>query len=303
MRLWRWALLVVCRADLDGVSLLSRRCHEALHFSLVQTSGEVNLTQMAPMMSLDTACKHHPGAVFDLYLYEKGGASVQPAVVAAMKKAGCTLRPRVVDEEIFEDTPLESFVRQKWKTILAGEHHVVQLSDLVRLMVLWRHGGWYLDTDVLVLKPLNELHDVVGKCDQELVNNAVLHFTRASPFLSHLAKYVEEVYDPSIYACLGPRLLTKAVEQWQKACGTQCLTVLKPNSFYPVRWEAAKSIFQLPISEERMNGLLRDSYVLHAFNFAAKTQRASPGSIFHRVYRKNCVICSVQVSKADLKSM
>ena len=75
MKILPWALLVACRADADGVSLLRKT--EPQHFTLVQTFGAVKLTQNAPMMSLDTACKHHPGAVFDLYLYEKGGASLQ----------------------------------------------------------------------------------------------------------------------------------------------------------------------------------------------------------------------------------
>lgn len=140
MKILPWALLVACRADADGVSLLRKT--EPQHFTLVQTFGAVKLTQNAPMMSLDTACKHHPGAVFDLYLYEKGGASLHPSVIEAMESAGCTLRPQVFNETIFEGTPLESFARAKWKTISESEFHVVQLSDLVRQAVLWRHGGW-----------------------------------------------------------------------------------------------------------------------------------------------------------------
>ena len=290
MRLWPWALLVACRADCDGVSLLTRRT-EPLHFTLVQTFGEVSLTRYAPMITLDTACKHHPGAVFDLYLYEKG-ASLLPSVVQAMETAGCTLRPQVFNETIFEGTPLESFARSNLKTILEGEFHVAQLSDLVRQAVLWRHGGWYLDSDVLVLKPLNGLHDVVGKCDEELVNNAVLHFTKGSPFLSHLMTYPEQVYDPGRYDCLGPLLFTEAVNDWQGACGKHCLTVLKPDSFYPISWETAKVYFQKLMSEKKMNSWLKDSYVLHAFNFAAGYLHPKPGSIFDRAYKKNCAICS-----------
>ena len=91
-------------------------------------------------------------------------------------------------------------------------------------------------------------------------------------------------------------MLTKAVKDWQKACGKHCLTVLKPRSFYPIRWQTAKIIFENEISENRTNRLLKGSYVLHAFDFAAGPaahERPKPGSIFHRVYRKNCVICSL----------
>ena len=36
------------------------------------------------------------------------------------------------------------------------------LSDFFRTAVTWKYGGWYLDYDVVVLKPLDKLKNVIA---------------------------------------------------------------------------------------------------------------------------------------------
>ena len=57
-------------------------------------------------------------------------------------------------------------------------------------------------------------------------------------------------------------------------------------------------IYQDPMSEKRINHLLNDSYVLHAFNYVAHSERARKGSMFEQLYAKNCVVCSLQSLKS-----
>ena len=114
-------------------------------------------------MTLDTACRHHPFAVFDLYVQQNTSASVDPKVVEAMKKANCSLEVKPFEpQSFFEGSPFEAFARGNLSTLLAGTFNTTQVTNLLRATALWRNGGWYLDTDVVVLRPLTGLQNVVG---------------------------------------------------------------------------------------------------------------------------------------------
>lgn len=61
----------------------------------------------------------------------------------------------------------EPFARSKWRV----EH----TSDVLRYLTLYKWGGVYLDTDMLVVKSLTTLgHNWVAREDNELVNAAAI---------------------------------------------------------------------------------------------------------------------------------
>ena len=142
------------------------------------------------MMTLDTACRHHPFAVFDLYVQQNTSASVDPKVVEAMKKANCSLEVKPFEpQSFFEGSPFEAFARGNLSTLLAGTFNTTQVTNLLRATALWRNGGWYLDTDVVVLRPLTGLQNVVGLAgDADLVNGAVMHLPKQSGLVDALAR-------------------------------------------------------------------------------------------------------------------
>ena len=57
------------------------------------------------------------------------------------------------------------------------------LSNMVRLALVWHYGGFYADFDTVCLRTVKGLKNVVGSQSSELVNNAVFHFDRHHPFL------------------------------------------------------------------------------------------------------------------------
>jgi len=66
-----------------------------------------------------------------------------------------------------------------------------ETSDLFRYKLLYEKGGWYFDTDCLLLKPLTPLFDRDYVFGWELpieVNNAVLKFPKGEPMLDQLYK-------------------------------------------------------------------------------------------------------------------
>ena len=56
---------------------------------------------------------------------------------------------------LFEDTPLETFDLRKTATL-------PQYSDAVRLALLYRFGGSWIDTDDILVRPLTNLSNLIG---------------------------------------------------------------------------------------------------------------------------------------------
>ena len=150
----------------------------------------MDLKSRSPMMTLDTACRHHPGAVFEFYLEQNRNASIDPSVVKAMKKANCELEVKPLDpKSFFEGSPFQDFARDNMSKVLANaRYHKTMVTDIFRAAVLWHHGGWYLDTDLVVLRSLGGMKNVLGFQEQNYVNGAVMHLPDHSSFVNALAR-------------------------------------------------------------------------------------------------------------------
>ena len=141
-------------------------------------------------MTLDTVCKHHPGAQIDVYVQAGTPARIHPSVVEAMRKVGCSVVEQRFDPlTFFEGTPFEAFAAANMTKLLDGPYRTTMITDLVRMAALWKNGGWYLDTDVVVLRPLTSLRNVAAyqNMEKKTLNGAVMHLEKGSRFIEHVA--------------------------------------------------------------------------------------------------------------------
>ncbi|XP_068221597.1 lactosylceramide 4-alpha-galactosyltransferase-like isoform X2 [Palaemon carinicauda] len=76
-------------------------------------------------------------------------------------------------EEIFSETPLwELFNSDKW---LRGTSWAkINLSDMLRVALVWKWGGIYADTDSICIRSTLNLTDAVGMESDSRINNAIL---------------------------------------------------------------------------------------------------------------------------------
>lgn len=106
--------------------------------------------------------------------------------------------PGVICHDASEYFPLEIYKRVK--SIFEGPDNrfgYATAADLFRYKLLYEKGGWYFDTDCLLLKPLTPLFDrdyVFGWETATRVNNAVLKFPKGDVMLDQL--YNEHVQSP-----------------------------------------------------------------------------------------------------------
>jgi len=77
---------------------------------------------------------------------------------------------KIVREDLLtylEKTPLEPLLSNDHQSggIRNGQFPLAQRSDLVRVALMWKKGGMYLDLDVVVYRPLYCLKNTVGLKD------------------------------------------------------------------------------------------------------------------------------------------
>lgn len=208
---------------------------------------------------------------------------------------------------IFKNTHAELwFNRLKKGNIDPGEVSLGQnLSNLLRLALLYKYGGIYIDTDIIVLKSFNNLRNVIGAQsinpdtkNWSRLNNAVLIFDKQHPLLY---KFIEEfalTFDGNKWGHNGPYLVSRVVARVIDRPGFN-FTVLPPAAFYPVDWSRIRSLFRGPRDEIHSNWLhnkheqiRRQSYAVHLWNRQSRKVRVQEGSIIHHIISDCCIFCN-----------
>jgi mannosyltransferase OCH1-like enzyme len=118
--------------------------------------------------------------------------------------------------------------------------HPAQLADLMRIEILWRHGGVYVDIDCEVIKPFDPLlcHSLfIGEYKGELQNavlGSVPQHKGLRAVMNSLLEYDVLPIGP-INESTGPVLLTRIL------ASRDDVTVLPKETFFPWVWEEERN--------------------------------------------------------------
>jgi hypothetical protein len=207
---------------------------------------------MMETLSIESFLKF--GYAYHLYCYE-AVENVPPGVTV------CDAREIVPADQIF-------YYQHGF-----GKGSPAGFSDLFRYKLLLEKGQWWVDTDVVCVRPF-DLYDthVIGyerQADRERANNAVLRM----PVGSEVARYC---YDTCLgidrqktrWGETGPELLQRAVTRFGLAGFIQ-----PPDTFYPIDYWRVEKFFeeyQLP-SETR---------AVHLWNAVWRSRGIDPDGLF-----------------------
>ncbi|PON43539.1 Alpha 1,4-glycosyltransferase domain containing protein [Parasponia andersonii] len=189
------------------------------------------------------------------------------------------------------------------------------LSNLMRLVMLYKYGGIYLDTDVVVLRDFTGLRNTVGAQSVDAIskewtrlNGAVMVFDINHPLLADFLDEFALTFDGSRWGHNGPYLVSRVVERvireerrtrTSSASTSYNFTVLPPQAFYPVTWHKIERIMKKPANEtekrwvERTVSQLNDvgTYVLHLWRRQTMDSVIEEGSVVARLVSDHCLIC------------
>ena len=112
--------------------------------------------------------------------------------------------------EIIPKTEFDAF-------IAAFPGAYAQFSDLFRYELLFRQGGWWVDTDVICLSPtLPDPHFFIARKKGERINNAIMAFSPGHEFMAAAVKFARKASRKarsSRRVFLGPDLVSRLVKE------------------------------------------------------------------------------------------
>ncbi|KAL6141722.1 hypothetical protein ACLB2K_060010 [Fragaria x ananassa] len=179
---------------------------------------------------------------------------------------------------LFHNTPAEAWFLGLMKgNVRSGGVSIVQnLSNVLRLAMLYKFGGIYLDIDVIVLKRLSKMKNVIGAQTIDLqtgnwsrLNNAVLVFDKNHPLLFMFIQEFALTFDSNKWGHNGPYLVSRGVSRISRTPNHGFdFTVVTPSAFYLVNWSRIRSIFRGLKDAVHSKWLLTKLQHIRSHNFA-----------------------------------
>jgi lactosylceramide 4-alpha-galactosyltransferase len=183
------------------------------------------------------------------------------------------------------------------------------LSNLLRLALLYRYGGIYIDADVVVLRPFSGLRNAIGAqaVDEatggwKRLNNAVMVFHRAHPLLREFIAEFAAAFDGSKWGHNGPYLVSRVAARLRHRSPGLNLTVLPPRAFYPVHWSKIGALFVAPKDRRderwvkaKVENIKGESFGIHLWNRESRGLEVEEGSVIGRLISESCLFCNSSV--------
>ena len=131
-------------------------------------------------------------------------------------------------------------------------------ADILRLELLHRHGGVYVDADFECLKPIDPLLDGANCClgllDSGRVSNAVIGCVPGHPLLARAMQEVRPrmTYGPVDREGTGPLLIERLRREFAD------VTLFQPNVFYATERDQAEYAWHLSAKSWKDEAALRE---------------------------------------------
>ena len=207
-------------------------------------------------------------------------------------------------------TPLDGVENQarfrKWE---AGRFWYTSFSNIYRLLVLYNEGGVYIDSDIIITKPFDDLDNVVGWQNRETLNNAVLVFKNPrNAFVLDCLSELNRTYSTKEWGFNGPKAVTRVWRKWEQKSNASALAsvqVLGQESFYlfPYQVVAAHCFQNGAPSNERLRYARalasRAPYAVHTNNKLTGSGKTTllNGTLCHYLFTRFCVLCDEEPAR------
>ncbi|XP_031268071.1 uncharacterized protein At4g19900 [Pistacia vera] len=207
-------------------------------------------------------------------------------------------------DELLMDTPAHIFA-SVWYQWRKTEFYSTHYSELVRLAALYKYGGIYIDSDIIVLNNLSSLNNSVGLEEQlaeSPLNGAVMAFRKHSPFILECLNEFYMTYDDTQLRWNGADLLTRVVRKfWSKENTSLKQLELKVQPafiFFPISSQNITRYFTTPPTESKkaeqddlLKKILSGSLTFHFWNSMTFAITPEPESLVSRLIDNSCIHC------------
>jgi Alpha 1,4-glycosyltransferase conserved region/Glycosyltransferase sugar-binding region containing DXD motif len=293
------------------VPLREKNSTGRLQFFQVYTSSSMNVRNRR---SLESILYHHPESPVTLLSntlhYDEIAYYTELGYDVRIVPYSLTdLLTQAIDSEKGNIKMFASAFARRLSLVATGEFWYSHETDLIRLLIIYMEGGVYLDTDVIVLRQMSWLKNVLAtqEDDYSTLNGAVLAFEAKNLFLLECIREFLMAYNGKAWAENGPELLTRVAQRGNLACKntdpepfvqSRChVSVLKKGYFYPIGWGEVESACFTDTNPETTNATLKYisdmAYTIHLNNrITGRHGRTIPGTVCRTVLNKFCIACS-----------
>jgi lactosylceramide 4-alpha-galactosyltransferase len=194
-------------------------------------------------------------------------------------------------------TPAERFMSKRYEKVKHGTYWYSHETDLLRMVILYNMGGVYMDTDVIMVRSIDEFPiNVVGYESKTIINGAFMYFEKGHPFLNTCLERFANNYNPYIWGANGPLLITDILQSNETRNN---VTVLDQQAFYMFEYpNVVKECFQQTsgkIFEGNMKTLNDKAIVVHLYSKYSAAQglneKLKDGTICKHLLNSFCVLC------------
>ncbi|PNW71564.1 hypothetical protein CHLRE_16g659550v5 [Chlamydomonas reinhardtii] len=118
--------------------------------------------------------------------------------------------------DVLEDTPLGSWFKDKEEKLRSGKYYFSHVTDMMRFALVYKHGGLYLDADVIMMRPISLSHlNAVVRPPHTMIECAVVYFEAGHPFIWQVLTHIKNHYAINDWTTAGPRALTVVYEEYK----------------------------------------------------------------------------------------
>ncbi|CAG0885606.1 unnamed protein product [Cyprideis torosa] len=255
----------------------------------LETSGS-ELFRGRELCAFESAAKRHPKRdIFVLTVAQRlglGGAMDQVKEISNLHFKHINIAEYL---DSVNSTLKKWYMAEAWAL---SEYAVNHLSDALRLVLLYEHGGLYLDSDVIVMKSMSDVHNAIGRQDYKQLANGVMSFERGHPFLKEALKEYASTYNPKEWASNGPLLLERLIK---KRCNWPCdnstdigVQLIPRQKLYAVPYSSWKNFLD-PEFTAQIDNLTKSSYLIHVWNkMFPDEQEVAANSPYGRFAQRYC---------------
>lgn len=132
--------------------------HSPLNFWLMWTTGREGW-KLKHYRVIDSIFSIHPNAL--VHILTKNMTEDDFSFYANSFKI---FHHKLEYDKIFKHTPLYAWILEKMNTpeIVNHLHFFSHVTDLMRLALLWKYGGVYMDTDAILMKNIDKVRNAIG---------------------------------------------------------------------------------------------------------------------------------------------
>ncbi|XP_074310392.1 uncharacterized protein At4g19900-like [Silene latifolia] len=283
-------------------SFLKQGCTERFFFTWISPAS---LYRNRELLVLESVLKAHPDAcviILSRTMDSKPGRSTLQPIL----DQGYKIFPIAPDfRSLLNNTPAQGWLeRLEAGDVDPGSIPITQnLSNLLRMVVLYKYGGVYLDTDLLVLKSFSSLKNSIGIQSAyyttgtwRSLNNAVLIFDKEHPLVWKFMEEFALTFNGSIWGFNGPYLTTRVLSQVRNDTRFQ-FNVMSSMAFYPIDWFQMPRLFEKPSKNgttwetTKLMEIDSKSYGVHLWNKFTRKLKIEKGSAMARLISTHCIIC------------